>query len=224
MQADASSKLLDFLFSGGLVALGWFLGWGAQIVREVLHRRKVKKALLSELREIDNRLIELEWGTIAGLQKYAHKIADITIPTLIQNPIYTHYFKDVCTRLNDSQRRGLNNIHAHIKAFNDSVDSAKNLLLELSANPSIAGIDEVGSALLARYSHIGVIRFHIQYYLDNPENPHVDIKSTLGGKFKNVVRDLRRTADQIVEDARSIDIPGEMRAEGYRLRNLNEML
>jgi hypothetical protein len=205
-----------------LVLLGWFLGWGAELIREYRNLRKLKKALLEELKDLQVRLREAEIGYAGELQLYSNGIVNTAVATDIQHPIYTHNYKDVCSKLNRDQRRSYEYIHAQIDAFNELIDREQEMITEYYAKPSNTRLENWGRIITSQFENVATIRWHINRHLVEPNRPSLDIEGPVHESYLQSKKAIRLKAAEIIEKAKTLDIREGLEARGFKIEEFSD--
>jgi hypothetical protein len=201
----------------GGVIVGWFLGWGNLFLVEYLQRRRLRRQLIEELTVLQDRLHTMHLGYVRGLQCLAHGIADNTYSLKLEHPIYTNFYKDVCSYLNLEQRTSYELIHGLVDAVNQHIQDEKAVLRELAESNNAKKIDQWGSLAKSQFINICALKWYIHSHLENRTKPTIDAES-----YRTDRKGAHRKIEEILEKAKGLDIVGGIVEGGGTVRIISD--
>lgn len=203
---------LSIALSAAMV--GWLLAQVSAELRSYLHRRKVRKALLSELSDIykdaDRRLKLYE----RKLQLFGAKGLDTGGEVAIRNPIFEHYFKDVVLSLNQAQRLSYKMIDGLIResnansvAFNALTDQLRKIASESNSSKAfVADYARWGDLAKAGYFSAAIIKWHSEYHRENKKSPELKGGDQTHKKYLLYLEDVQQKINLIIESGTTIPL------------------
>jgi hypothetical protein len=81
------------------VVIGWALGQGTALAKELYRSWRLKRALLEELEDLREQLERVAMGYRRQLQMYALNGIEPVTPNVLSNLFFKQYYKDVSMAL-----------------------------------------------------------------------------------------------------------------------------
>jgi len=201
---DSTQKVLLSLLS---VFVGWFLAQGTGLINEWWQTRKIKKALLTELKDIRNKLSMSEYNCVRLLHLYARRRLEGTSETPLTNHIYSKFYSDISFKLNQNQRTSLEMIHGYIPTLNKTNDFIIESAIAFTKEKNDKNFEIWGRALMGRFLDIRKLIWHIDYHLENQKNPeYKDIILMTHKGFSEAREQDEALMEEIMEKAKSLNV------------------
>jgi hypothetical protein len=175
MDEDLNVKIIVGLVS---VIVGLFLGQIISGIKGVILRRKIKKALLTELMDIRIELGRVEQSFLRSLQLVALKCTEGSIPQKLSNFIFTENYKNIALHLNQEQRISYQMIHGYVATVNADIEKLEKLISDvehaviLEEQPAKTSYFKTYSMKIQQaYMNACVTHWHIDHHLKNKKYP-----------------------------------------------------
>jgi hypothetical protein len=205
--------LLKILIGVTSAFAGWLLAQFTSAAKVWAQRRKIKKILLEELRDIDLEIQRLLLFYSRELQIYGASCIGNSSTTGISNYIFKNYYKDALLSLNQRQRISYQMIHSLVDQVNSGILELKAMTLEIQsmhfANGSSQNIAKAGKRwgekIKAEYQHCAALQWHVRFHLQNKRNPDLSAYTKHHEDFARYLQSASDEADKIAKSGESID-------------------
>ena len=182
------------------VVLGWFLGQGSNLAKDILGVRRLKKSLLCELKDIKENLLRAQLIYERKIQISEIKGFEASAPVMTTGYFFKNHYKDVITKLNHSQRRSFQLIHESLNDLNTQNAEFTSRIRGVSERLAAAKTkEECHSELSAWQQDITCLLLNtldIIWYIDRhlaaPNNPFLDLMGPMHEdylKYQEACRD-----------------------------------
>lgn len=205
--------LLKILIGVTSAFAGWVLAQCTSAAKVWLQRRRIKKLLLEELRDIDIEIQRLLLFYSRQLQIYGAKGIGNTSTTGISNFIFKNYYKDALLSLNQQQRISYQMIHLLVDQVNSGISELREMTVEIQkenfANGLSAKIVKAGEGwgekVKAEYQHCASLQWQVRFHLKNKEHPDLLPYTKHHENFARYLQSVETEADKVIESGKSID-------------------
>lgn len=174
MTNDGLQKIVIVLIG---ISSGWLLAQITASVKSWHERRKIKKLLLEELKDIQVQLEGLLYFYARQLQIHGASGIGNEISVEISNPIYQNYYKEVILGLRRKQRISMQLIHGLVGLVNEELGALKCLTGEIhvlrvreSSSEDLIKNGEIwGNSVKVGYRSCATLEWTINRYLKFPK-------------------------------------------------------
>jgi hypothetical protein len=195
---------------------GWLLAQMTSALRTLVQRRKLKRLLLEELKDIRReaeRVMNFFWRELqlvgAGGIGNASAIG-------ISNPIYRNYYKDALLGLNQNQRISFQMIHSLVEGLNGELTELRTFTNAIQQEHNQTGLTENvkklgvawGDKIKAGHHNCAALHWHVRYHLDHPRNPDLAPRTSAHENYCKYLEGAQAEAAKMVESGKSIE-PGK---------------
>ncbi len=130
--------------------------------------------------------------------------------TFDYSSFYNQYFKDAFAHLNREQRISYQLIHSSLESLNTQnvsliqffEESYKDLCISPDDDKKERIIKVWRDRVIALYKNTMIIRWHIDYHLNNPESPSFDIMGAMHESYVKFLSDLDQDVKEIMKNAK----------------------
>jgi hypothetical protein len=200
------------LISIASIFVGWFLAQFTGILKEYLYRRKIKKCLIEELKEIKRELERTILIYSRQLQIHALKGIDNNSPIHLSHHIFKNYYKDVVLSLNMEQRISFQLIHSYIENINAGIDEHHEITRKLQEKNMIEGADSItekdgvlwGNKVISEFTNAATAIWHIKYHLSNSQSPSLDPYTEKHEQYLKYLQSVEKEISNIMEGAKNL--------------------
>lgn len=191
------------LWSGAAgVVIGWLLAQASDLLAGWHVRKKIKIALLDELRELNEALNNSWFQWSRSLQMISAGRVDNSVPLPLAHFIFSNHYKEAALGMNRDQRRSMQMIHAHVDQLNADTLEYRDFLVKLH-EPSMEPVEltdsldkKVRDDLKGMLFRVRMIQWHIWYHFEHPMLPDLAPGTPA---HKNYVRYLEKVREEIKE-------------------------
>ena len=170
---------VEILWGLGGGVVGWVIASVRDVASDLVRRHLLKRAVVSELRQVYDESDRL-WQSLArSLQMYSLGALDPALPLPISNRVYTGHYVEallVCTRV---QRTTLELIHKYVDAVTAGIEDLTSRTRHMGdlvarGETSPGDWERYGSMLRALMGNVAEVRWMSGYYLQRPDFPVLD--------------------------------------------------
>src|SRR5690554_4410003 len=161
--------------SAGAV-IGWFATQFGHLISDVIRRYLLKRAVVSELRQIHEESRRI-WTSLArSLQIQSLGGIDNSLPLPLSNKAYSSYYGDALLVFTRVQRIAIELIHKYVEEANAGLIDLRHTINRLNDNYYESGLDELqvtrfGHKLKAIMSIAAETMWYTNYYISGPDFP-----------------------------------------------------
>lgn len=212
MNEKICEPIMDEKIIVALVAIivSWLFAQVTEYVKYKWAGKKTTKGLIIELLDIQNQLQRIRVSGARQLQVASLKGMEPSSSLPIANMFYTQYFKDAFAHLNQEQRISYQLIHSSLENLNTSnisliqffEESYKDLCISPDEERKEAIIKVWKDRVIALYKNTMIIRWHIDYHLNNQDSPSFDIKGAMHESYVKFLSDLDKDVKEIMKNAK----------------------
>lgn len=192
---------------------GWLLAQFTSAAKTWVQRRKVKKLLLEELRDIEREIERVQLFYSRQLQIVGAQGIGNESTTGISNPIFKNYYKEALLSLNQNQRISFQMIHSLVDQVNTGIDELKKLTIQIRNEHFESGLTEKivkagkawGEKVKAEFAHSASLQWQIKYHLDNHSGPDLSPFTKAHGDFCRHLEQADVEAAKLIESGKNID-------------------
>ena len=184
------------------VLLGWFLVQGADLIKNWWNNKRIRKALLTELEDLQQQLEMLEQFYVQELQLVVHETVYPELPIRLANPIYIKHYTDVFLKLNYEQRNSYQTIHGLIERMNATMDLETKLVDQSRQWMSDKEYSSILKILdgIKRIQFVAIheLKWRIHYHINNKNHP------VLGDADSREYKNLLKYEEKVLQDLHTI--------------------
>lgn len=172
------------------------------------NRRRITKALLWELENLLAQVDTIHPQLHDALHELTLGVWDMTVPMNLTNPVYSNFYKDICSHLTASQAFSFGLIHGTVDRINRLNERLSDLCEEGVKNPEGSLVLSARQKTAAQYENIRTLEWHIRYhirYSDNPELGNTPQGDDAHRQFRNAKTKIQKELDAIIETAMGQD-------------------
>lgn len=192
------------------VVLGWLLGQGATIAKDLWTTNKLRQGLFIELEDVLEQLERVIRIHRRQLSFVAHEGMEPTSALPIQNMFFQQNFKSVFSHLNRSQRISYQLIHLSLDSLNKKnaeleklfTESYKEFKIEKNAAKILSAAHLWGENVINLYRTAMTIRWHVSHHLKNPNDPTLKEYSYVHQSFLQYLEAVEQEISKILEEAK----------------------
>lgn len=205
--------LLKVLIGVTSAFAGWLLAQFTSAAKAWDQRRKIKKLLLEELRDIDLGIQRLLLFYSRELQIYGANCIGNSSTTGISNYIFKNYYKDALLSLNQRQRISYQMIHLLVDQVNAGIIELKTIAQEIQnehfANGPSQKIAKAckgwGEKVKAEYQHCATLQWQVRFHLQHKRSPDLSPYTKHHEDFTRYLQSVNDEADKVIQTGKTID-------------------
>ena len=171
-----------FLWAAVAAFGGWIAAQLTAVLKDLTYRFWLKRAIVGELVQLAEETERLWLNYSRDLQIHSLGGISNSIPLPLSNFIFANHYKDAVLAFARPQRIAMQMIHGYIAQLNETASSLHKLVLHIQEQDlrEEAIFNEMhklyGQRIRAALETVGVTRWHIRHYLENPIFPELDFK------------------------------------------------
>ncbi|KQY52136.1 hypothetical protein [Lysobacter sp. Root494] len=209
----SGDDLLKVLIGVTSAFVGWILAQFTGAAKTWFQRRKIKKLLLEELRDVLLEIDRLLMFYGRQLQIHGAKGIGNSSAAGISNPIFKGYYKDALLSLNQQQRISFQMIHALIDQINSGITEFKAITVDIHdehfANGMSPKIVKAGKAWAdkasAEYQHCASLKWQVEYHLAHQARPDLSPGTGHHESFLIYLDSVKGETRRLIESGKTID-------------------
>lgn len=194
------------------VALGWLLAQGTTLARDWWEARRLRKGLIIELEDINAQLDRSLLIHRRQLQVFALKGMEPTSSLPIQSMFFKQFYKEAFSHLSREQRISYQLIHAQLEHLKTLIDHLTKQYSEFfrdhKASPdhkkALVAIELWGEYVIAIFKTAKIVKWHIDFHLNNRDKPSFDIMGPMHESYVKFVQDIDDEVAKVIEDAKGL--------------------
>lgn len=206
--SENTIKILIAILS---IALGWLLAQGTELIKTFLRERKIKKALFIELTDIRDDIGNLKTYYFNLLAEYGCGRVAGGKPVPLSNRIFKNHFDEIAIKLNQTQRRAYEIVHAFIDTINAETDVTRELKDEYVNQPNQLNLDYWGTQIINQFVNCELLIFNIDQILKSPKNPVLHGDDEIGKRSAQIRRLAEQKALEIVKTAKHSELASKIK-------------
>lgn len=205
-----AEKLLIGLAS---VGAGWVLAQFTSVAKDLLYARKIRKAMLEELGELDDELDRTIMILSRQLQIYGLQGIDNGIAVPVSNHIFSNYYKDAVLSLNKQQRISYQLINTLLYSLNEDIAKQKQRTEAFQSRVMNEGKEALtksdfqswGEGVISLFHQAAVVQWHIRYHLSKPKSPELLPYTKQHETYLQFLESVDKKANEIIQKAESLE-------------------
>ncbi len=196
------------------VVIGWALGQGTALARELYRSWRLKRALLEELEDLREQLERVAMGYRRQLQMYALNGIEPVTPNVLSNLFFKQYYKDVFYGLNRQQRLSFQLVHGTIDSLNDGNKALSDFLratleelddLKKNQDEFEGKIEDWGNRVKGLYYTARNAMFYIDFHLTNRKRPTLDFRGPMHKSYLRFNEEVKQEIENVIVDATKLN-------------------
>ncbi len=204
------NKLMISLVS---IIAGWILAQFTGVLKDFLYKKKIRKCLIEELKELETELSRMLIFCSRQLQIYSLKGIDNGGATPLSNHIFKNYCKDVVLTLNKNQRISFQLIHTLIENINVGIKVQSKVTGELQTKHILEGEGGVNSAevklwgdgVITEFRNVASAIWQIKLHLGNQKSPDLSPYTEEHRQYLEYLENVDKEVNKIMEAAKKLD-------------------
>jgi RNAse (barnase) inhibitor barstar len=176
----------EILISLASILFGWVLAELTYFTKEKVKARRLKKALLEEIKDCFGYLQRAKLCLEECIQlAYFKKLSD-SIPTKCPTQIFKRYFTDIYVYLKQAERVSFNSIYQLLEVIHAQYDKIE--ALYPACQKDLTKLSDMNSLIEATYSNILNTLTIIRFHLDNSKKLDLNFwDETRSQQFQNEI-------------------------------------
>lgn len=210
MDDDLKVKIIVGLVS---VIVGLLLGQIISGVKGLILRKKIEKALLTELMDIRVELGIVEKSFLRSLQLVALKCTEGAVPQKISNFIFTENYKNIALHLNQEQRISYQMIHGYVTTINSDIEKLEQIISDIDRQVILEEkvakdnhLDTYSMKIQHAYRNACVTHWHIDHHLKNNKKPTLREDGEQYDSYEKLQDDIKECIKNTVKKAEKMDL------------------
>lgn len=210
MNDDLKVKIIVGLVS---VIVGLFLGQIISGVKGFIIRKKIEKALLTELMDVRVELGRVEKSFLRSLQLVSLKCTEGAVPQKISNFIFTENYKNIALHLNQEQRISYQMIHGYVTTINNDIEKLEKVISDidreviLEENPAKGShLNTYSMKVQHAYRNACVTHWHIDHHLKNKKKPTLREGDEQYATYEKLQDDINECIKNTIKKAEKMNL------------------
>jgi len=210
MNDDLKVKIIVGLVS---VIVGLFLGQIISGVKGFIIRKKIEKALLTELMDVRVELGRVEKSFLRSLQLVSLKCTEGAVPQKISNFIFTENYKNIALHLNQEQRISYQMIHGYVTTINNDIEKLEKVISDIDREVILEEKPAKGSHLNTysmkvqhAYRNACVTHWHIDHHLKNKKKPTLREGDEQYATYEKLQDDINECIKNTIKKAEKMNL------------------
>lgn len=209
----------NWLWLTGGAILGWLVSRFGDVLRDVGRRWLMRRAVLSELVELDDRASQVWMSLARSLQLHSLGTIDGFATLPITHRVFEAHYSDAMLVFSRVQRAAIEMIHSYVDQLNIILDELRQIAR--SASDRVAD-GESASALGKRFGdklEAGLVtaaqlQWMVRYYRTRPDFPVLEKDGEYAQKYRDYLVEIRGEIAAIEESAKGLTLAdfGEARS------------